>query len=45
LEGRVEDLEHQNLILTNDQKRHSKKLEQQEDKFKLLREEKDQEIN
>jgi hypothetical protein len=44
LEGRVEELENSSLILQNDNKKNDRKLQQQDNKFKLLREEKEQEM-
>lgn len=41
LEGRVEELENASLLLQNDNKKNDRKLQQQNDKFKLLREEKE----
>ena len=43
LEGRVEELENVNLKLELEKKRHDRKLQLAEDKFKLFREEKDSE--
>ena len=45
LEGRVEELENINMKLDQDKKRHDRKLQLAEDKFKLYREEKDSELD
>ena len=44
LEGRVEELENINTKLEQDKKRHDRKIQLADDKFKLLREEKESEI-
>ena len=44
LEGRVEELENINLKLTSDKKQHAKKLQLIEDKYKVIQEVKEKDI-
>ena len=44
LEGRVEELENINLKLTSDKKQHAKKIQLMEDKYKVIQESKEQDL-